>query len=258
MLDPHKSGVTVAWLPGRDFRASPDIRFYARPRLPPSDRPGADPGCAQRHQRLSASASRRSGSPSSRTRSRGRSRLRCKRKWRELAPNTACLSWNIMHGVRSSSCPRPILEDLATSQVSIFAAQTQTGELGSRIEMTAVVNHHHIRHGHMVNINREIMLEGMRADFVKVDELSQRLVERARRAERIRCKTPRGTEFEAELSPKLKWLKTSGIIHEDKWGNLPGGEIFTSPQEHERRLRCRRRGRRLFVRALRRSERRIP
>ena len=126
--------------------------------------------------------------------------------------------------------PEPILQDLATSQVSIFAAQTQMGELGSRIQMTSVVNNYHIRHGHMVNINREIMLEGMRADFVKVDELSQRLVERARRAERIKCKTPHGTDFEAELSPKLKWLKTSGIIHKDKWGNLPGGEIFTSPR----------------------------
>src|SRR5437763_13942154 len=52
--------------------------------------------------------------------------------------------------------PEAILEDLATSQVSIFAAQTQPGELGSRIEMTSVVNHHRIRHGHMVNINREI------------------------------------------------------------------------------------------------------
>src|SRR6266849_8518055 len=125
--------------------------------------------------------------------------------------------------------PEPILEDLATSQVSIFAAQTQPGELGSRREMTSVVNHHGIRHGHMVNINREIMLEGMRADFVKVDELSQRLVERARETERIRCKTPHGTEFEAELSPRLKWLKTSGIITKEKWGNLPGGEIFTAP-----------------------------
>jgi aminopeptidase len=125
--------------------------------------------------------------------------------------------------------PEPILEDLATSQVSIFAAQTQPAELGARIQMTAVVNNYHIRHGHMVNINREIMLEGMRANFVKVDELSQRLVERARQAERITCKTPHGTEFEAELSPNLKWLKTSGIIREEKWGNLPGGEIFTSP-----------------------------
>ena len=125
--------------------------------------------------------------------------------------------------------PEIILDDLARSQVSIFAAQTQPGELGARTEMTSVVNHHRIRHAHMVNINRQIMLEGMRADFLKVDELSQRLVERARKAERITCKTPHGTEFEAELSPELKWLKTSGIITRDKWGNLPGGEIFTAP-----------------------------
>jgi aminopeptidase len=125
--------------------------------------------------------------------------------------------------------PEIILDDLARSQVSIFAAQTQPGELGARTQMTSVVNDHHIRHGHMVNINRQIMREGMRADFVKVDQLSQRLVERARKAERITCKTPHGTEFEAELSPKLRWLKTSGIITRDKWGNLPGGEIFTAP-----------------------------
>jgi aminopeptidase len=125
--------------------------------------------------------------------------------------------------------PQNILDDLATSQVSIFAAQSQPGELGSRREMTAVVDHHGIRHGHMVNINRQIMLEGMRADFRAVDELSQRLVERARHASRITCKTPHGTDFEGEFSPKLKWLKTSGLITKAKWGNLPGGEIFTSP-----------------------------
>ena len=96
--------------------------------------------------------------------------------------------------------------------------------------MTAVINKNRIRHGHMVNINRQIMVEGMRADFIAVDALSQRLVERARKTERIRCQTPHGTEFEAEFSPKLKWLKTSGLITPEKWGNLPGGEIFTSPK----------------------------
>ena len=125
--------------------------------------------------------------------------------------------------------PETISEDLACSQVSIFAAQGQPGELGARTEMTTVVNHHGIRHAHMVNINRKIMLEGMRADFIKVDQLSQRLVERARHAEHIACKTPHGTEFEGEFSPTLKWVKTSGIIRRDKWGNLPGGEIFTAP-----------------------------
>jgi aminopeptidase len=128
-----------------------------------------------------------------------------------------------------SNMPPVILEDLAQSQVSIFCAQSQRGELSSRMEMSAVVNKRRIRHGHMVNITREIMLEGMRADFLEVDELSQRVIDRARRAKRITCKTPAGTDFEADLSSKLKWLKTSGIITPDKWGNLPGGEIFTSP-----------------------------
>src|SRR4051794_10758390 len=125
--------------------------------------------------------------------------------------------------------PRVILEDLEQSQVSIFCAQSQRGELGSRMEMSAIVNRKRIRHGHMVNITPQIMVEGMRADFRAIDELSQRLVERARRAKRIMCTTPAGTEFEGEFSTSLRWLKTSGIITPDKWGNLPGGEIFTSP-----------------------------
>src|SRR3954449_10078731 len=125
--------------------------------------------------------------------------------------------------------PARILEDLAESQVSIFCAQTQRGELRSRMQMSDVVNKHRIRHGHMVNITPQIMREGMRADFRAVDALSQRLVERARKAKRIKCQTPAGTDYEGEFSPELKWLKTSGIITPDKWGNLPGGEIFTSP-----------------------------
>jgi len=128
-----------------------------------------------------------------------------------------------------SAMPQIILDDLAQSQVSIFAAQSQPGELVARMQMSDVVNKRHIRHAHMVNITRQIMMEGMRADFNAVDELSQRLIKRARHAEHIRCQTPHGTDFEAEFSPKLKWLKTSGIITPEKWGNLPGGEIFTAP-----------------------------
>ncbi|MFA6467836.1 MAG: aminopeptidase [Bacteroidota bacterium] len=126
--------------------------------------------------------------------------------------------------------PKPILDDLSRSQVSIFAAITQTGELGSRIQMTSVVNKNKIRHGHMVNINKQIMMEGMCADFLEVDRISERLVTKARKTKIIRAKTAAGTDFTAQFSPQLKWLKTSGIISPDKWGNLPGGEIFTSPE----------------------------
>ncbi|MGC2475287.1 MAG: aminopeptidase [Candidatus Sulfotelmatobacter sp.] len=127
--------------------------------------------------------------------------------------------------------PREILNDLETSQVSIFAVQAQRNELRSRIQMTDVVNRRKIRHAHMVNINRQIMLEGMRADFQRVDRLSQKVVEMVRKASKIRAKTGAGTDLTADLNPNYKWLKTSGIISPEKWGNLPGGEIFTTPGE---------------------------
>jgi leucyl aminopeptidase (aminopeptidase T) len=127
--------------------------------------------------------------------------------------------------------PPAIIEDLETSQVSIFAVQAQTNELRSRMQMTDVVNRKRIRHAHMVNINRQIMLEGMRADFLRVDRISTKVVEMARKAKRIRAKTAAGTDLIADLNPNYRWLKTSGIISPDKWGNLPGGEVFTAPGE---------------------------
>jgi len=127
--------------------------------------------------------------------------------------------------------PLAIAEDLESSQVSIFAVQAQTNELKSRMQMTDVVNRQKIRHAHMVNINKRIMLEGMRADFQKVDRLSVKVMETVRRAKQIRAKTPAGTDLVADLNPNYRWVKTSGIISTEKWGNLPGGEVFTTPGE---------------------------
>ncbi|MGH9552242.1 MAG: aminopeptidase, partial [Terriglobales bacterium] len=81
--------------------------------------------------------------------------------------------------------PQPIVDDLESSQVSIFAVQAQANELRSRMQMTDVVNRRKIRHAHMVNINHQIMLEGMRADFLKVDRISTKVVETVRRASQV-------------------------------------------------------------------------
>lgn len=130
-----------------------------------------------------------------------------------------------------SGLPQEILDDLETSQVSIFAVQAQLNELRSRMQMTDVVNRRRIRHAHMVNINPQIMLQGMRADYQKVDRISTKVVDMVRRASHIHAKTAAGTDLHADLNPHYKWLKTSGIISPDKWGNLPGGEVFTTPGE---------------------------
>jgi leucyl aminopeptidase (aminopeptidase T) len=127
--------------------------------------------------------------------------------------------------------PEAVLQDLATSQVSIFAVQAQANELRTRMQMCEVVNRHRLRHAHMVNIEKKIMLEGMRADFQQVDELTRRVMEVANKTRCIRATTPAGTDIRAELTTNYKWIKTSGLISCEKWGNLPGGETFTSPLE---------------------------
>ncbi len=127
--------------------------------------------------------------------------------------------------------PSAVLADMESSDVSIFAVTVQRNELKSRMQMTDVVNRRRMRHAHMVNITPEIMCQGMRADYARVDRLSQRVMDRVTRARRIRATTPAGTAITADLNPDYRWLKTSGIISRDKWGNLPGGECFTTPGE---------------------------
>ena len=112
-----------------------------------------------------------------------------------------------------------------------------------------------MRHAHMVNINRQIMLEGMRADFSAVDRLSQKVVEMVRKASKIRATTAAGTDLTADLNPNYKWLKTSGIISPEKWGNLAGRRDLYDAGRGEWDVCDRWRGRRLSLREVRESGR---
>jgi leucyl aminopeptidase (aminopeptidase T) len=127
--------------------------------------------------------------------------------------------------------PSAVLEDMESSHVSIFAVEVQKNELLSRMQMTDVVNRRRMRHAHMVNITPEIMTQGMRADFNLVDKLSQAVLDKVRKATYVRATTPAGTDIYAQMNPEYRWFKTSGIISQEKWGNLPGGECFTAPGE---------------------------
>lgn len=130
-----------------------------------------------------------------------------------------------------SGMPALVLADMETSHVSIFAVQVQQNELKSRMQMTDVVNRRKMRHAHMVNITGEVMVQGMRADFLRIDRLSQKVLDLVRPAKQIRATTAAGTDLRADLNHAYKWFKTSGLISPEKWGNLPGGEVFTAPGE---------------------------
>jgi leucyl aminopeptidase (aminopeptidase T) len=105
----------------------------------------------------------------------------------------------------------------------------QRGELGARMAIVRVVEKRQIRYAHMVGVTPEIMQQGMRADYRKVDELSDRLRDRMQRAETLTVKTSAGTSFSAHFDRHLDWVKTSGLISPRYWSNLPAGEVFTTP-----------------------------
>jgi len=128
-----------------------------------------------------------------------------------------------------TGAPTPVLEALEKTDVGALCVTPQPGELGARMAIVRVVERRQIRYAHMVGVTPEIMQQGMRADYRKVDELSDRLRERMLRAKTLTVKTERGTSFCAHFDPQLDWVKTSGLISPRYWSNLPAGEVFTTP-----------------------------
>ena len=128
-----------------------------------------------------------------------------------------------------TGAPEPVLDALEKTDVGVLCMTPQPGELGARMAIVRVVERRQIRYAHMVGVTPEIMQQGMRADYHRVDELSDRLRERMQRAETLTVKTDAGTSFSARFDRHLDWVKTSGLISPRYWSNLPAGEVFTTP-----------------------------
>src|SRR5260370_32039528 len=110
------------------------------------------------------------------------------------------------------AAPPEVLRALESGQVGILCMQPQPGELAARMAIVKVVEQRRIRYAHMVGVTPEIMQQGMRADYKKVDQLSDRLRERMMRAKTLTVKTEAGTSFAAHFDCELDWVKTSGLI----------------------------------------------
>jgi aminopeptidase len=128
-----------------------------------------------------------------------------------------------------TSAPPGVLDAFEQADAGILCIQPQEGELPARMAIVGVVERRRIRYAHMVGVTARIMREGMRADYLQVDRLSNRLCERMDSARALTVRTDGGTSFTATFDRSLAWVKTSGLIHPRYWSNLPAGEVFTTP-----------------------------
>jgi leucyl aminopeptidase (aminopeptidase T) len=115
--------------------------------------------------------------------------------------------------------------------VSLYVGDTQAGEIGFRQAMIRLLTEElGCRHGHMVNIDDQLMRDGMAADYEEIYRVTRAVYEVVRRAARIEVTTALGTELSATFDPRLRWVPCDGRYHEaGRWGNLPEGEAYTAP-----------------------------
>jgi aminopeptidase len=114
---------------------------------------------------------------------------------------------------------------------SFFIGGAKEGELAFRIPMRKLlVEQLGCRHGHMIGIDRQLMLDGMAGDYEQIYRQTRQVYEVVRQVYKIEAATSQGTELTATFNSGLRWVPCDGRYHEQRqWGNLPEGEVFTCP-----------------------------
>lgn len=147
----------------------------------------------------------------------------------DVGAAATCLSIEQLTPRPMTAAPQAALAALENVDAGILCVQPLEGELDARRAIVGVVERRRIRYAHMVGVTPRIMREGMRADYIRVDRLSQQLCDRMPAANRLTVRTAAGTNFTATFDRDLAWVKTSGLINPRYWSNLPAGEVFTTP-----------------------------
>jgi leucyl aminopeptidase (aminopeptidase T) len=69
--------------------------------------------------------------------------------------------------------------------------------------------------------------------------LTNKVYELVRNAQTIHVTSAKGSDVTATFNPEWRWVPCHGRYHEQgKWGNLPEGEVYTSPQNVNGVLVC--------------------
>jgi leucyl aminopeptidase (aminopeptidase T) len=144
-------------------------------------------------------------------------------------------SWTMEDWVSrpATELPRALAEEILSFKptASFFIGGGLPGELAFRQPLLRLLTEHlACRHGHMIGIDRELMLDGMAVDYEEVYRVTRRVYDVVREASRIDVVTRLGTELSGTFSRDRRWISSDGRYHEQgRWGNLPEGEVFTAP-----------------------------
>ena len=157
---------------------------------------------------------------------------------REALKITPAVSYFLMEnfGKRPFSLPEEIKQALGQSDVGFYTGNYVDGELALfRKPIYQIVGNTKLRYANMPSLSREILEQGMNADYAKLKEFISKVHDILRQTKNIKVRTSLGTDLEAKVG-KYRWYVCDGDIAPGQYSNLPDGEVFTSPEDVNGRL----------------------
>ena len=115
--------------------------------------------------------------------------------------------------------------------VTLYIATVKPNELPLRKGIVETAMELQARHAHMPGIDKKILDTGLK-ECKNVVETTLKVYDVVNRAQEVKVFTEKGTELNVEVG-KYRWIADTGKIEPGSWGNLPGGEVFTTPVKIE-------------------------
>lgn len=125
--------------------------------------------------------------------------------------------------------PEPVAAAMANADVVLAPTSKSLSHTRARGAATDAGT----RAATLPGITEEVFTTGLDADYERIREECDRMLERVVDAEEVRVTSPQGTDVAFEPGER-EWLSDTGIVHEaGEFSNLPAGEVFVSPESAE-------------------------
>lgn len=128
--------------------------------------------------------------------------------------------------VNGEEPPKRVAEKMAESDVIIIPTTKSLSWTRARAKASA----HGARIASMPSITEKIMRECICIDYNLLKKVTSSLAARLKGSGLLRITSPKGTDISLSVRGR-KWLGNDAGIYcaKGSWGNLPAGEVFTSP-----------------------------
>jgi leucyl aminopeptidase (aminopeptidase T) len=121
--------------------------------------------------------------------------------------------------------PRPVAAAMAGADVVLAPTTKSLSHTEARSDATAA----DARAATLPGISEAVFRIGLDADYERIREECEQMLEQVAGAKEIHVTSPQGTDIRLEPGDR-EWIADTGVVHEPgAFSNLPAGEVFTSP-----------------------------